>query len=276
MRFTVKIKYENSDTFLEDDDSFAYGLRNVTDVGKGKIIYEITFPNTQGKKIIDIKSNNDFKFSDDNLNYTDIGIKINMVTINDNITNPNDFDIPMFDIINKDIFSEHFSFDFNVSEELVIEKPQNAYLGYYPLDSSEKEEIECSLENKSENLRIICNPKNIIYTYYSTMIIKIPQIKSSEKLRFLQTKENSTFYASTIGEEYMDYEYNPVINTFAKKVKQSNGLSAGAIIAIIFSTIGVIAAVVLAIFFLNKSGNVHPQMKINDASIQNSTASIIK
>jgi len=49
-----------------------------------------------------------------------------------------------------------------------------------------------------------------------------------------------------------------------------------AIIAIIFSTNGVIAAVVLAIFFLNKSGNIHHQMKINDASIQNSTANIIK
>ena len=75
------------------------------------------------------------------------------------------------------------------------------------------------IEKKSENLRIICNPKNTIYTYYSTMIIKIPQIKSERKLRFLKTKENSTFYASTIGEEYMNYEYNPVINIFAKKVK---------------------------------------------------------
>ena len=142
-----------------------------------------------------------------------------MVTINDNITNPNDFDIPMFDIINKDISSEHFSIDFNASEKLLIEKQQNAYMGNYPLDISEKEEIECSLENKTDNLRIICNPKNIIYTYYSTMIKKIPQIKSERKLRFLKTKENSTFYASTIGEEYMNYEYNPVINIFAKKVK---------------------------------------------------------
>ena len=162
MRFTVKIKYENSGTLKEDDYSYAYGIRNVTDIDKGKITYEITFPNTQGKKIIDIKSNNDFKFSDNNLNYTDIGTKINMVIINNNITNPNDFDIRMFDIINKDISSEHFSIDFNVSEKLVIEKPQNAYLGYYPLDSSKKEEIECSLENKTENLRIICSPKNII------------------------------------------------------------------------------------------------------------------
>ena len=276
MRFTVKIRYENSGTLEKDDDSYAFGIRNVIDADKGKIIYEITFPNTQGKTIIDIKSNNDFKFSDNNLNYTDIGTKIHMVTINDNITNPNDFDIPIFDIINKDISSEHFSIDFNVSEKLLIEKQQNAYLGYYPLDSSKKEEIECSLENKTENLRIICNPRNIIYTYYSTMIIKIPQIKSEGKLRFLQAKENSTFYASTIGEEYMDYEYNPVINTFAKKVKKNNGLSAGAIITIIFSTIGVIAVVALAIFFLNKSGNIHPQMKISDATIQNSTANIIK
>ena len=51
------------------------------------------------------------------------------------------------------------------------------------------------------------------------MIIKIPQIKSERKLRFLKTKENSTFYVSTIGEEYMNYEHNPVINIFAKKVK---------------------------------------------------------
>ena len=116
-----------------------------------------------------------------------------MVTINDNIRNPNDFYIPMFDIINKDISSEHFSIDFNASEKLLIEKQQNAYMGNYPLDISEKEEIECSLENKTDNLRIICNPKNIIYTYYSTMIIKIPQIKSERKLRFLKTKENCTF-----------------------------------------------------------------------------------
>ena len=71
-----------------------------------------------------------------------------MVTINDNITNPNDFDIPMFYIINKDISSEHFSIDFNASEKLVIEKQQNAYFGYYPLDISKKKKLNAHLKIK--------------------------------------------------------------------------------------------------------------------------------
>ena len=108
------------------------------------------------------------------------------------------------------------------------------------------------------------------------MIMKIPQIKSSGKLRLLQTKENSTFYASTNGEEYMDYEYNPVIKTFSKKVKQSNGLSAGAIITIIFSVIAVITVVIIAIYFLNKPRIIPPSAKVKDVSIQNSTANINK
>ena len=52
MRFTVKIKYENSGTLKEDDYSYAYGIRNIIDNDKGNIIYEIKFPNIQGKKII--------------------------------------------------------------------------------------------------------------------------------------------------------------------------------------------------------------------------------
>ena len=274
IRFTVKIKYDNSGS-SQEYDSLAYGIRNVTDVDKGTIIYEIIVPNTQNKNIIDIISNNDFEFSDNNVLYSAIGIKIYMVDSNNNFTNTGDLYVPMFDIISKDISSDYFSIDFNVSKKLVIENQHKAFLGYYTLDNLEKEEIECSLENKTDILRIICNPKNIIYTYYSSMIMKIPQIKSSGKSRLLQTKENSTFYASTNGEEYMDYEYNPVIKTFSKKMKQSNGLSAGAIIAIIFSVIAVITVVVIAIYFLNKPKIITPSAKVKDV-IQNSTANIIK
>ena len=199
-----------------------------------------------------------------------------MVDSNNNVTNTDFDDLPTFDIINKEISSDYFSIDFNVSKKLVIEEQHKAFFGYYTLDSSEKEEIECSFENKTDTFRIICNPKNIIYTYYSSMIMKIPQIKSSGKLMLLQTKENSTFYASTNGEEYMDYEYNPVIKTFSKNMKQSNGLSAGAIIVIIFSVIAVITVVVIAIYFLNKPKIITPSAKVKDVSIQNSTANIIK
>ena len=59
-------------------------------------------------------------------------------------------------------------------------------------------------------------------------------------------------------------------------MKQSNGLSAGAIIAIIFSVIAVIAVVVIAIYFLNKPRIIPPSAKVKDVSIQNSTANIIK
>ena len=105
-----------------------------------------------------------------------------------------------------------------------------------------------------------------------TLIIKIPKVTSG-RLRFLQSEENSTFYAPKTAEGDIQFEYNPEMNTFVRKASKKKGLSGGAIAAIVLATVAAVAAVGIAMFFLNR-GPVNPIKTSTEMNLPNSTTNI--
>ena len=102
--------------------------------------------------------------------------------------------------------------------------------------------------------------------------MKVPRIPS-RRLRFLDSRENKTFFTPTNATGDIQFEYNPEVNTFARKASKKKGLSGGAIAAIVLATVAAVAAVGIAMFFLNR-GPVNPIKTSTEMNLPNSTTNI--
>lgn len=172
----------------------------------------------------------------------------------------------------------YFDFDNpNEFKDYTFERLADAYMSYIPLNEGSREVIKCSFKNNTESYNLVCHPEKSFITCMNTLRMSVEGIRKSGRLRFLQTKENITFSSPLNSTELIDYTYDPDFNTFAKKVSKNKGLSAGAIVAIVLSCIAVVAAIGVAIFFLNrKPANPVKYVNNNNSYIQNSTAEINK
>jgi len=172
------------------------------------------------------------------------------------------------------------NFDFdnpNEFKDYTFERLANAYMSYIPLNENLREKIKCTFKNNTDSYNLICHPDKSFITYMNTLRMSVEGIRKSRRLRFLQTKENITFSSPLNSTELIDYTYDPDFNTFTKKVSKDKGLSAGAIVAIVLSCIAVVAAIGVAIFFLNrKPANPVKYVNNNNSYFQNSTAEINK
>ena len=169
-----------------------------------------------------------------------------------------------------------FNFNFPQNSEQSIEKfnKTKAYMTYIPLDKEVRDEIECSIENRTTTFVIDCNPKKDVYTFINTLKVNIPKGQSTKRLRFLASTENSTFYTPSDAEGTIEITYDPAINTFGRKASKNKGLSGGAIAAIVLASIAAIAAVGIAIFFLNRMPVNPPIKPTSELQLQNSSAKI--
>ena len=170
-------------------------------------------------------------------------------------------------------------FDFTDPSEFegyTFEKRADAYMSYIPMNENFREIIKCAFVNNTDSYDLICNPQKSFITYMNTLRMSVEGIRKSRRLRFLQTKENITFSSPMNSTELIDYTYDPEFNNFAKKVSKNKGLSAGAIVAIVLSSIAVVAAVGIAIFFLNKKEPKPIKNLNNNSYLQNSTSNINK
>ena len=105
------------------------------------------------------------------------------------------------------------------------------------------------------------------------MRIKVPEIKRS--LRFLDEEmTNRTLIPPADSNEIIDFQYNPDINTYGRRISKNKGLSAGAIAAIVLASIAAIVAVGIAIFFLNRMPTNPPVKPTSELQLQNSSAKI--
>ena len=172
----------------------------------------------------------------------------------------------------------YFDFDNpNEFKDYTFERLADAYMSYIPLNEGSREVIKCSFKNNTESYNLLCLPEKSFITCMNTLRMSVEGIRKSGRLRFLQTKENITFSSPLNSTELIDYTYDPDFNTFAKKVSKNKGLSAGAIVAIVLSCIAVVAAIGVAIFFLNrKPANPVKYVNNNNSYIQNSSAEINK
>ena len=280
VRFTAIIRNTNSSSLraLQGTNVTATGNLKSIELETGLAIYDVSYEGTAGMTgNLLIISGNDYKFSNDINNFDSSAVTVIIIGQNINITNT---DALVAEFINtmseKPTYSGNsFSFDMrfpNTTQKLNISDKQTMYLDYYNLENSERDEIDCSIENKTSYFTILCEPKKDVYTQFKTLIMKIPNL-SSRRLRFLQTAGNSTYLAPLNANGDIQFEYNPEVNTFARKASKKKGLSGGAIAAIVLATVAAIAAVGIAMFFLNR-GPVNPIKTSTEMNLPNSTTNI--
>jgi len=276
IRFNVTIK-SNSLRILED-------TMQITSIGTKKdkvdekdnfVIYNVNYPNTAKRNIISMSIPTSFEFSAGNNTYTKIDENI-IIPSDLNLTNTENVTVERMEYLSEPYKSTSNSlcFNFNVSK-LNLGNNKAAYLSYFPYNTGDRKVIKCYIENKTLPYRMICSPTQYIYTQKNRLKFIIPEIKSSSRrLRSLSTETNRTLYPPTNYSGIMTYEYNPGGNIYSRKTA-SNGLSAGAIVAIVLATVAAVAAVGLAFFFLNRVKVTPPPIKApSDVNFANTSTNI--
>ena len=276
IRFTTRVILGSTLRSLQETKTInASGIRDTIDYENGIIAYNITYLGTSNfTNIIEIEPPSTYEFSSNNINF--VSHEVSFIGEDLNLTNTKPLIVENIRFIEKpNIVGNSFSFDFvlpNSSKNVNISSKQPLYLNYKSMEDSQRYEIECSIENKTHYCTVLCEPKKDVYTQLKTLILKIPKV-TSRRLRFLQSEENSTFYAPSTAEGDIQFEYNPEINTFGRKASKKKGLSGGAIAAIVLATIAAVAAVAIAIFFLNRPP-VNPIKTSTEMNLPNSTTNI--
>ena len=280
VRFTARIIF-NSNTLRNLQESHkdvnATGERVDYDLNTGLFIYDVSYNDTANiTSKIRIESLHDYKFSNNLKSFPPM--KSTVIVINENLdlTNENSQTPESLSYISSkpNIDGTSFSFDlkFPSSNQSLIKGTQPVYLKYYNLEISNFSEINCTIENKTQLCSILCEPKKDVYTQFKRMQVKVPRIPS-RRLRFLDSTENKTFFTPTNATGDIQFEYNPEVNTFARKASKKKGLSGGAIAAIVLATVAAVAAVGIAMFFLNR-GPVNPIKTSTEMNLPNSTTNI--
>ena len=280
VRFTARIIF-NSTTLRNLQESHkdvnATGERVDYDLNTGLFIYDVSYNDTANiTSKIRIESLHDYKFSNNLKSFPSTAVTVIVINENLNLTNEKSEIPEMVTYISSkpNIDSTSFSFDlkFPSSNESFINGKQPVYLNYYNLENSNYSEINCIIENKTQLCSILCEPKKDVYTQFKRMQVKVPRIPS-RRLRFLDSTENKTFFTPTNATGDIQFEYNPEVNTFARKASKKKGLSGGAIAAIVLATVAAVAAVGIAMFFLNR-GPVNPIKTSTEMNLPNSTTNI--
>ena len=237
--------------------------------------YGLDIKNTSGKNIISLTSNNDYEFSE----YPDFSnpLKLNILIDNKTKTNllNNDTSIPetftRTSDINKNSYS--FGFDFDLTNKMIIPNNETTVILSYPSQKNiSREEINCTLSNLKDNLKfkILCQTQNTINTLMKNIYIIVPELSS--RLRVLYDgKINRTLYAPTNDDGIIDYEFIPNVKNPKKK---HNGLSAGAIVALVLSTVAVVAAVMIAIMLFSQVPPNDRVISVNEIKMVNSNSNI--
>ena len=237
--------------------------------------YGLDIKNTSGKNIISLTSNNDYEFSE----YPDFSnpLKLNILIDNKTKTNllNNDTSIPetftRASDINKNSYS--FGFDFDLTNKMIIPNNETTVILSYPSQKNiSREEINCTLSNLKDNLKfkILCQTQNPINTLMKNIYIIVPELSS--RLRVLYDgKINRTLYAPTNDDGIIDYEFIPNVKNPKKK---HNGLSAGAIVALVLSTVAVVAAVMIAIMLFSQVPPNDRVISVNEIKMVNSNSNI--
>ena len=284
VRFTAIIKYLTNSTlrYLEEIKVNATGKRDPKsiDFKNGIVKYHIDYNNTANmKNIIGIESLHDYKFSDDENNFPSTSAVIIIIGYYINLMNTAQLENPIFiDFDEKPIIDEKtfsFKFGFNsTNSNISITKKEKVFLNYSSMETSERDEIDCcTIENNTNIFTVSCEPTKDIYTLLNTLIIKVPTETQNRRLRFLQSSGNSTIHAPKTATGDIQFDYNPEVNTFARKTSKKKGLSGGAIAAIVLATVAAVAAVGIAMFFLNR-GPINPIKTSTEMNLPNSTTNI--
>jgi hypothetical protein len=278
LNFSVIINYDKVNLRnLEQETIYGIGEKNESEIENGKVIYDITFPNTEYKNIKEMKSNNDYKFSNVNTNITE-EIKIINIDEDLNLTNPEDVKINYItpESIEKTDTSINFEFKNDNSK---LKDNSESILKYLPKgESTGRLEIKCNYKKKdTDNNIITCYPKKDINSIINTWIIKIQKISgSNNNLRILDENSYEKFYLDQTNDKYnkdISFEYKPTpssINYKSNILKKSKGLNGGAIAGIIIACLAVIIGVAITIILCKKESKKNINTHYYNDSMYNS------
>ena len=278
IKFTAKAIYNNKNLRnLEETSVNATGVKDDNESTENIVVYDVDYKGLPNSNSIDLKPNNDFMFSEDNVTYDESQLTVAVdPDINLNESNP---EIP--DIIKlKDPLEpvkynpSSFEIEFDTDE---LKFSSNKSYFQYPTNIGNKtyEEINCNLFNKTNSndyYKISCSTSKTIIALVKKLRITVPQI-SSTKRNLQATTNNKTFLFPQDNDKLMNYEYSAKTHDYFRRSK-STGLSAGAIVAIILSSIAALVAVGLVFFFLRKKQSPPVIKNQPDFNVINSTSNI--
>ena len=278
IKFTARAIYNNKNLRnLEETSVNATGVKDDNESTENIVVYDVDYKGLPNSNSIDLKPNNDFIFSEDNVTYDENQLTVGVdPEINLNESNP---EIPVV-IDLKDpnepvkYNPSSFEIEFNTSK---LKFSSNESYFQYPTNIGNKtyEEINCNLFNKTNSndyYKISCSTSKTIIALVKDLRITVPQISSTRR-NLQATANNKTFLFPQENDKLMNYEYSAKTHDYFRRSK-STGLSAGAIVAIILSSIAALVAVGLVFFFLRKNQSPPVIKNQPDFNVINSTSNI--
>ena len=290
IRFYVDINYNQITKLrmLQSEEKIeVIGTKNLSQISKHIVSYDLTYKNTTQKKILEISSpcnisfsNNDTFIEENNEMNIDFNEdetyefleekekKYELMNIKTN--NKGNYDA----IIN----SDSFSFGFDTQDDILnIENNTQIEVSYKPYDEERFFNI-CNIEKSGSQSYIIkCSPKRSVYASMKTIAIDITNLLKNRRLnsvsaRILEDAANTILIPPVDTPGVINYQYEK-IGTFIPKKKNSGGLSGGVIAAIVIPSVVVILVVLFLIYFFNRPSV--PFVKCADVkNIPNSSTSI--
>ena len=259
----------------------AIGEKNNSQSNENIVVYNVNYTGFPDSSFIALKPTNNFNFSDDE-GFENPEKQIT-IGVNQNI-NLSDSNTELPEVIKLKDSGEHvkynpssFEIEFNTTETLKLSSNESIFRYPSQIGSDVMEEINCILYNRAninDYYKILCSTRKSIHAILRDVSIIIkPQISS--RLRILQTKNNNnkTLLFPSDADEIINYEYSAKTHDYFRTSK-SKGLSAGAIVAIILSSIAALVAVGLVFFFLRKKQTPPVIKNQPDFNVINSTSNI--
>ena len=275
IRFYVDINYNpitNLRMLQNKEKIEVIGKKNLSEISKSIVSYDLTYMNTTNKTIIAISSPSNISFSDNNDTFIGENNEMNV-----DFTEDETYDFlekgekkyePMYLKKNKKnendegnynaiINYDSFSFGFDTQDDILnIENNADVEVSYKP-DNEARYFDKCIIEKTgNESYSIKCSPKRSVYALMNTLRIDITNLLKKRRLRsvsgrILQDATNTTLIPDPNSTGVIDYTYDPKISKFISK-KSSGGLSGGTITAIVLAIVFAILAVLFLIFFCNR------------------------
>ena len=259
----------------------AIGEKNNTQSNENIVVYNVNYTGFSDSSFIALKPANNFNFSDDE-GFENPEKQITK-GVNQNI-NLSDSNTELPEVIKLKDSGEQvkynpssFEIEFNTTETLKLSSNESIFRYPSQIGSDVMEEINCILYNRAninDYYKILCSTRKSIHAILRDVRIIInPQISS--RLRILQTNTNNnkTLLFPSDADEIINYEYSAKTHDYFRTSK-SKGLSAGAIVAIILSSIAALVAVGLVFFFLRKKQTPPVIKNQPDFNVINSTSNI--
>lgn len=270
-----KVNIESNNLRNLDESIEASGKKNASDQENNYVIYDIEYPGTINKNIIKMTMvDNSFKFSETSTGtFTTFDEDIE-ISPDYNLLNKNNMSVEKMEKLTYKSNPTSLAFDITTSKNLSLTNSKNAYMSYRTYNKNERKEVNCFVQNDTIPYKIVCSPREYIYTPIQYLRFFIPEISSNNR-RLSDVETNRTFLPPEDEKGFIEYDYNPDSNIYSKKIK-SNGLSAGAIVAIVLSTVAAVVAVGIAFFLLNRRFATPPlpAKTTSDLNMVNSTAQI--